>query len=74
MTVKQPERVELAGMVVSEPRLVDDDWLFWLETGDSWYQVILSRGKRWLKQWVEVRVSGVLKDDTLLASTCKRVK
>lgn len=74
MTVKQPERVELAGMVVSEPRLVDDDWLFWLETGDSWYQVILSRGKRWLKQWVEVRVGGVLKDDTLLASTCKRVK
>ena len=61
------ERVELIGEVMAPPQVVDGDYLIPLWSNDSWYWVILKRAKRWLKPGVMVKVSGILRDDTLLA-------
>lgn len=68
------DKVELIGKVLEEPTLIDEaDWLIQLETEDkSRYEVILKRGKRWLKPGVMVRVVGILRDNTMLAFSCEQ--
>lgn len=75
MTGEHLEQVELIGQIVSEPRLVDDtDWLIRVESYHGWHEVILKQTKRWLKPGVMIKVSGILRDDTLLAFSCERYR
>ena len=69
------KQVELTGMVVSKPRLVDDtDWLIRVESYHGWHEVILKQTKRWLKPGIMIKVSGFMKDNTLLAYHCERYR
>ena len=72
MVNKNMAQVELIGKIIAEPQLVDGDFLVRIETYDGWYQVILKQGKRWLKPGTMIRVSGILRDDTLLAFSYKK--
>ena len=69
-------QVELIGKVTIEPKLIEDtDWLIQLETEDkSRYEVILKHCKRWLKPGVMIKVSGILRDNTLLAFSCEQYR
>jgi len=72
MTNEHPRQVELVGLVVGQPKLVDGtDCLVRIETYEGWYNIILKQSKRWLKPGVMIKVSGLLRDDTLLAFSCE---
>ena len=75
MTNEHPKQVELIGLVVEQPKLVDGtDYLVRIETYTGWYNIILKRCKRWLKPGIMIKVSGLLKDDTLLAYHCEQYR
>lgn len=66
--------VELVGKVITKPKVVEGDYFVRIEIFDGWYDVILKQNKRWLKPGTMIKVSGILRDDTLFALTCERIK